>query len=145
MPQFLDYDAPDFEARFDALLTAKREDSPDVDAIVADIIADVRARGDAAVIALTERFDRIALTPETLRITSAEVDAAIATVSSEDRSALELAADRITAYHARQMPEDAEWTDEVGATLGWRWTPVAAAGLYVPGGLASYPSSVLMN
>ncbi|WP_223422278.1 histidinol dehydrogenase [Tateyamaria pelophila] len=145
MPQFLDFDAPDFESRFDALLTAKREDSPDVDAIVADIIADVRNRGDAAVIDLTEKFDRIALTPKTLRITSAEVDAAIAQVSSEDRNALELAADRIAAYHARQMPRDAEWTDEVGATLGWRWTPVSAAGLYVPGGLASYPSSVLMN
>lgn len=145
MPQFLDFDAADFEARFDALLTAKREDSPDVDAIVADIIADVRARGDAAVIALTERFDRIALTPDTLRITSEEVEAAVEQVSGDDRSALELAADRIAAYHARQMPQDAEWTDDVGATLGWRWTPVSAAGLYVPGGLASYPSSVLMN
>jgi histidinol dehydrogenase len=145
MPQFLDYSDADFETRFTALLNAKREDSPDVDATVADIIADVRSRGDAAVIDLTERFDRIALTPETLRITLAEVNAAIAEVSAEDRSALELAADRIAAYHTRQMPQDAEWTDDVGATLGWRWTPVSAAGLYVPGGLASYPSSVLMN
>jgi histidinol dehydrogenase len=145
MPQFLDYSDPDFEARFTALLNAKREDSPDVDAVVADIIADVRARGDAAVIALTERFDRIALTPDTLRITPKEVEAAITQVSDADRAALELAADRIRAYHARQMPEDAQWTDDVGATLGWRWTPVSAAGLYVPGGLASYPSSVLMN
>ena len=145
MPQFLDHADADFEARFTALLNAKREDSPDVDAVVADIIADVRARGDAAVIELTERFDRIALTPETLRITAAEVAAATAEVSSEDRAALELAATRIRAYHARQMPEDASWTDETGATLGWRWTPVSAAGLYVPGGLASYPSSVLMN
>ena len=145
MPQFLDHADADFEARFTALLNAKREDSPDVDAVVADIIADVRARGDAAVIELTERFDRIALTPETLRITAAEVAAATAEVSSEDRAALELAATRIRAYHARQMPEDASWTDEAGATLGWRWTPVSAAGLYVPGGLASYPSSVLMN
>ena len=145
MPQFLDHADADFEARFTALLNAKREDSPDVDAVVADIIADVRARGDAAVIELTERFDRIALTPETLRITAAEVAAATAEVSAEDRAALELAATRIRAYHARQMPEDASWTDEAGATLGWRWTPVSAAGLYVPGGLASYPSSVLMN
>jgi len=145
MPQFLDYSDPDFEARFTALLNAKREDSPDVDAVVADIIADVRARGDAAVIALTEQFDRIALTPDTLRITPKEVEAAITQVSDADRAALELAADRIRAYHARQMPEDAQWTDDVGATLGWRWTPVSAAGLYVPGGLASYPSSVLMN
>ncbi|MEX0367639.1 MAG: histidinol dehydrogenase [Ruegeria sp.] len=145
MPQFLDHSAADFEHRFTALLTAKREDSPDVDAAVADIIADVRARGDAAVIALTERFDRVALTPETLRISQAEVDAAIAEVSTADREALELAAARIRAYHERQMPEDAQWTDAAGATLGWRWTPVSAAGLYVPGGLASYPSSVLMN
>ncbi|MEX0310868.1 MAG: histidinol dehydrogenase [Tateyamaria sp.] len=145
MPQFLDHSAADFEHRFTALLTAKREDSPDVDAAVADIIADVRARGDAAVIALTERFDRVALTPETLRISQAEVHAAIADVSAADREALELAAARIRAYHERQMPEDAQWTDAAGATLGWRWTPVSAAGLYVPGGLASYPSSVLMN
>ncbi len=145
MPQFLDYRDADFEARFTALLNAKREDSPDVDAVVADIIADVRARGDAAVIALTERFDRIALTPETLRITPQEVAVATAQVDDADRAALELAATRIRAYHARQMPEDAQWTDEAGATLGWRWTPVSAAGLYVPGGLASYPSSVLMN
>ncbi|WP_299152369.1 histidinol dehydrogenase [uncultured Tateyamaria sp.] len=145
MPQFLDHSDADFEARFAALLSAKREDSPDVDAAVAEIIADVRARGDAAVIALTERFDRIALTPETLRIGPDEISAAIATVSPEDRAALELAAARIEAYHARQMPADAQWTDEAGATLGWRWTAVSAAGLYVPGGLASYPSSVLMN
>ena len=95
MPQYLDHADADFEARFTALLNAKREDSPDVDAVVADIIADVRARGDAAVIELTKRFDRIALTPQTLRITPQEVGAAIATVSAEDRAALELAAARI--------------------------------------------------
>ena len=145
MPQFLDFDQPDFEQAFTALLSAKREDSPDVDDTVADIIAQVRASGDAAVIALTKKFDRIALTPETLRITAAEVDAAVAEVSTEDRAALELAAARIRAYHARQLPEDAEWQDDTGATLGWRWSAVSAAGLYVPGGLASYPSSVLMN
>jgi histidinol dehydrogenase len=145
MPQFLDYSQPDFEAAFTALLSAKREESTDVDDTVADIIAQVRKDGDAAVIALTQKFDRIALTPETLRITAAEVDAAVAEVSAEDRAALELAATRIRDYHARQLPEDAEWTDDVGATLGWRWTAVSAAGLYVPGGLASYPSSVLMN
>ncbi|WP_299613554.1 histidinol dehydrogenase [uncultured Tateyamaria sp.] len=145
MPQFLDHADPDFEDRFTALLNAKREDSPDVDATVADIIADVRARGDAAVIELTEKFDRITLTPDTLRISAEEIDAAIADVNAEDRAALELAATRIRAYHERQLPEDAHWTDAAGATLGWRWTPVSAAGLYVPGGLASYPSSVLMN
>ncbi|MEO0381517.1 MAG: histidinol dehydrogenase, partial [Pseudomonadota bacterium] len=84
-------------------------------------------------------------TPETLRITPKEIDDATAQVDAADREALEMAATRIRAYHARQMPEDAQWTDEAGATLGWRWTPVSAAGLYVPGGLASYPSSVLMN
>ncbi|MEM8655417.1 MAG: histidinol dehydrogenase [Pseudomonadota bacterium] len=145
MPQFLDHSDPDFEDRFAALLNAKREDSPDVDAVVADIIADVRARGDTAVIELTEKFDRIALTPDTLRIATDEVAQATEEVSAEDRAALELAATRIRAYHQKQLPEDAQWTDAAGATLGWRWTPVSAAGLYVPGGLASYPSSVLMN
>ena len=145
MPQFLDASAIDFEERFVALLGAKREDSPDVDAVVAEIIADVRARGDAAVIDLTSKFDRLDLTPETLAFSAEEIDAFCEQVSQEDRTALELAATRIRAYHERQMPEDASWTDESGATLGWRWTPVSAAGLYVPGGLASYPSSVLMN
>jgi histidinol dehydrogenase len=145
MPQFLDAQAADFEAAFTTLLNAKREDSPDVDAIVAGIIADVRARGDEAVLELTEKFDRIKLSSDTMRVTADEVEAAAAQVAPDVRAALELAADRITAYHSRQMPEDAEWTDEAGATLGWRWTPVSAAGLYVPGGLASYPSSVLMN
>jgi len=145
MPVFLDASDRDFETAFAALLGAKREDSPDVDAIVADIIADVRSRGDAAVIELTAKFDRLDLAPETLRFSEAEIEAYCAEVNDADRAALELAAERIRAYHARQMPEDQSWTDESGATLGWRWTPVSAAGLYVPGGLASYPSSVLMN
>lgn len=145
MPITLSATAPDFEAAFTTLLSAKREDSPDVDAAVAGIIADVRARGDAAVIELTAQFDRITLTPDSLRISAAEIAAAIEAVAPEDRQALELAAARIRAYHVRQLPEDAEWTDDTGARLGWRWTPVSAAGLYVPGGLASYPSSVLMN
>ena len=145
MPQFLDAQAADFEAAFTTLLNAKREDSPDVDIIVADVIADVRARGDEAVLELTEKFDRIKLTPGTMRVTADEVEEAASQVAPDVRAALELAATRIAVYHSRQMPEDAEWTDEAGATLGWRWTPVSAAGLYVPGGLASYPSSVLMN
>ncbi|MFT6677192.1 MAG: histidinol dehydrogenase [Sulfitobacter sp.] len=145
MPVTLDATTADFEAGFTALLSAKREDSPDVDAIVADIIADVRARGDQAVIALTEKFDRIALTPDRLRISKDEIEQAAASVGAQDRAALQLAADRIRTYHARQLPEDAQWVDDAGATLGWRWTAVSAAGLYVPGGLASYPSSVLMN
>ena len=145
MPQFLNSTDPDFEAAFAALLSAKREDSPDVDSVVASIIADVRARGDAAVIELTERFDRMTLTPQTLAISPEEVAEEVAKVPEAEREALEHAAARIRAYHARQRPEDAAWTDETGAQLGWRWTPVSAAGLYVPGGLASYPSSVLMN
>lgn len=145
MPIFLSTDAPDFEPAFAALLSAKREDSPDVDAAVAAIIEDVRARGDAAVIDLTAKFDRIDLTPQTLAISADEIAAAAAQVTTAEREALELAAERIRAYHVRQMPEDVQWVDPEGATLGWRWTPVPAAGLYVPGGLASYPSSLLMN
>lgn len=145
MPQFLDATEPDFDAAFAALLGAKREEAADVDDAVAAIIADVRARGDAALIELTERFDRVALSPERLRFAPDEIDALVAGVGAEERAALELAAARIRAYHARQMPRDECWTDAQGATLGWRWTPVTAAGLYVPGGLASYPSSVLMN
>ena len=145
MPIFLDSQSPDFEASFSALLSAKREDSPDVDAVVSEIIQQVRETGDAAVIALTERFDRVTLTPQTLRISEAEIARAVEQVAAEDRAALEVAAERIRAYHIRQRPEDCQWTDAQGATLGWRWSAVSAAGLYVPGGLASYPSSVLMN
>lgn len=145
MPVFLDTSDADFETAFAELLNAKREDSPDVDAAVAAIIADVRTRGDAAVLELTAKFDRLDLTADKMAISEAEVDAAIATVSSQERAALELAAERIRSYHARQLPVDAQWEDTTGAILGWRWSPVSAAGLYVPGGLASYPSSVLMN
>ena len=145
MPQFLSTTDADFEARFQAVLGAKREDSPDVDDVVAGIIADVRARGDAAVLELTAKFDRLELTADQLRVSKAEIDAEIAKVPEAERIALETAAERIRAYHTRQMPKDEMWTDPDGATLGWRWTPVSAAGLYVPGGLASYPSSVLMN
>jgi len=145
MPQILSTKNANFEERFQALLGMKREEAPDVDDTVAAIIAEVRDGGDTALIALTEKHDRLTLTPETLAFSKDEIDAAIATVSDEDRGALELAAERITAYHSRQLPKDESWTDEAGATLGWRWSPVSAAGLYVPGGTASYPSSVLMN
>ncbi len=145
MPHLMSTTDADFESRFAALLALKREEAEDVDAAVAGIIAQVRETGDDALIALTAKFDRLALTPETLAFSPAEIEAACAKVGAEDRAALELAAERIRAYHVRQMPEDARWTDPDGATLGWRWTPVSAAGLYVPGGLASYPSSVLMN
>ena len=145
MPQIININQPDFEVLFQAVLAAKREDSPDVDAVVAEIIADVRMRGDTAVIELTTKFDRLNLTAATLAFSREEILAHCANVPAEERAALELAAERIRAYHARQMPENASWVDASGATLGWRWTPVSAAGLYVPGGLASYPSSVLMN
>lgn len=145
MTFFLSTAASDFEAAFAALLGMKREEAEDVDQAVAAIIADVRARGDAALIELTARFDRMDVTAEGLAFSDAEIAAEIAKVTPEDRAALELAAARIRAYHERQLPEDASWTDASGATLGWRWTPVSAAGLYVPGGQASYPSSVLMN
>ncbi len=145
MPQRLSHDQPDFEARFAALLGMKREASNDVDAEAAAIIATVRAGGAAAVADLTVRFDRFAATADSLAFTEAEIDAACAAVPEAQARALALAAARIRAFHDRQIPEDAWWTDETGAGLGWRWTPVDAAGLYVPGGLASYPSSVLMN
>lgn len=145
MPKFLNTGTTDFEAAFAALLAAKREDSPDVDAAAGTIIDDVRQRGDAALIELTQHYDRVTLNPESLRFSDDDINTLIAKVSSEERSALALAADRIRAYHRRQMPRDESWTDDNGATLGWRWTAVSAAGLYVPGGLASYPSSVLMN
>ena len=145
MPLFLSTAEAGFEARFAGLLAAKREADADVDAAAAAILADVAARGDAAVIEATARWDRLELTPATLGIPAAEVDAACAAVPEAERDALGTAASRIRAFHERQRPQDARWTDATGAELGWRWTPVAAAGLYVPGGLASYPASVLMN
>jgi len=145
MPMHLNTRDAGFESDFRALLGMKREEAEDVDQAVAAIIADVRTRGDAALVDLTARFDRLTLTPGTLAFSKAEIAAEIAKVSPEDRAALELAAERIRAYHSRQKPADESWTDAAGATLGWRWTAVSAAGLYVPGGLASYPSSVLMN
>lgn len=145
MPIFLSTTDAGFEQDFISFLGMKREGAPEVDDVVAAIIADVRARGDQAVIDYTAKFDRLELTPETLCFSPEEIEAECAKVSPEDAKALTLAAERIRAYHARQMPQDQSWTDPEGAMLGWRWTPVSAAGLYVPGGLASYPSSVLMN
>ena len=127
MPMFLSVTDADFDARFQALLSMKREEAEDVDQAVAGIIADVRARGDAAVCDLTARFDRLDLTPETLAFSAEEIDAEIAKVSAAEREALELAAARIRAYHERQVPEDQSWTDVSGATLGWRWTAVFPA------------------
>ncbi|WP_372801108.1 histidinol dehydrogenase [Paracoccus seriniphilus] len=145
MPVTLNTADADFEARFTDMLSAKREDSADVNDAVAGIISDIRKGGDQVLCDLTARFDRLVLTPEQLQISAEEIAREVATVSPEDRAALELAAARIRAYHERQLPEDTSWTDDTGATLGWRWTAVSAAGLYVPGGQAAYPSSVLMN
>ncbi len=135
----------DFAVRFAALQSMKREQSVDVNNAVTAIIDDVRARGDAALIELTQKYDRQELTAETLRISEAEIEAALAACDSDTKAALQLAADRIADFHARQKPEDARFTDDAGVELGHRWGAVDAAGLYVPGGLANYPSSVLMN
>ena len=134
-----------FEKDFETLLSSKREDSVDIDSSVRDIIGAVIEFGDQALLDYTQKFDRIVLSPDKLRFSQSELKEKAAEVSDKDRRALELAAARIEAYHKKQLPENAFWTDESGVELGWRWSPVAAAGLYVPGGLASYPSSVLMN
>ena len=138
MPIFLDSRTDDFTTRFQAFLGTKRESASDVDDVVKAIIDDVRTRGDTALIDLTRKFDRFELTAETLAFSKAEIDAEVAKVPANERAALELAAARIRAYHQRQLPENALWEDAAGATLGWRWSAVDAAGLYVPGGLASY-------
>ena len=145
MPMSLDTADAGFDAAFAALLASGRDAAADVDTTVAGIIADVRARGDDAVRELTARFDGVDPGISGMTLAADEIDARCAEVAPEDRAALEQAAERIRAYHMRQLPTDARWTDPAGAELGWRWTAVDAAGLYVPGGQASYPSSVLMN
>jgi histidinol dehydrogenase len=141
----LDRREPGFAARFQALVDSRREETVDVRGTVAEIIAAVRAEGDAAVIRLTERFDRQHLAPDGLRFSPAELAAARAACSNAALDALELAASRIRAFHERQLPRDDSYVDARGVRLGLRWTPVDAVGLYVPGGTAAYPSSVLMN
>ena len=145
MAVWLDKASDDFEARFAAFLTTKREVSEDVNAVVKTIIDDVRTRGDAALADYSRKFDGLdfALTP--MRVTAEEIDAAEAEVSPEVLDALRLAATRIEKHHARQMPKDDIYEDAIGVGLGSRWTAIDAVGLYVPGGTASYPSSVLMN
>ena len=145
MARRLDASAPDFEAQFSLLISAKRETEEDVAQAVRAILADVRYRGDAALIELTERFDKVALKPETLRLSADEIDAGRAQTTAVQQAALDTAAKRIEAYHRRQLPKDESFIDDTGATLGWRWTPLDSVGLYVPGGTAAYPSSVLMN
>jgi histidinol dehydrogenase len=145
MPLRLDARSTDFPGKFRAFLDAKREVSADVEQAVRAILADVAARGDAALIELTRKFDRVDLVAVGLRVTPAELEAATAACDAQALDALKLARDRIEAYHARQMPQDDRWTDPVGVELGHRWTAIEAVGLYVPGGTAAYPSSVLMN
>ncbi|MGI9414175.1 MAG: histidinol dehydrogenase [Hyphomicrobiales bacterium] len=145
MVQRFDARDADFEQRFQALLDAKREVSSDVNAVVAEIIDDVRARGDEAVAELTAGFDRWDATPENLELTQDDVDRAEADCDADTLTALKLAAERIEAHHRRQMPQDDRYVDHAGVELGHRWTAVDAVGLYVPGGTAAYPSSVLMN
>ncbi len=145
MPMRLESSAAGFEASFKELLAQKREVSADVDTAVRAIIADVRARGDAALIELSQKFDSVDLAKLGIRVSAAEVDAAVAQCSPETLAALTFARDRIQEHHARQLPSDDRYRDASGVELGHRWTAVESVGLYVPGGLASYPSSVLMN
>src|SRR5271157_3923538 len=141
----LNLDSPDFERRFEAMLGQKRESAADVDAAVAAIIADVRARGDAALADYSRRLDRVDVEAMGLAIGVAEIDAAIGACEPNALKALELAHARVMDYHQRQKPADLRFTDALGVELGWRWRPIEAVGLYVPGGAASYPSSVVMN
>ncbi|GAB4065371.1 histidinol dehydrogenase [Ancylobacter sonchi] len=145
MPLHLDARSPDFADRFQAFLGTKREVSEDVTRAVAEIVAEVRARGDAALIDYSRRFDRIDLAEAGIRVTEGEIDAAVAAADPKTLEALTLAHERIRSHHARQLPESGRYVDAIGVELGHRWTPVDAVGLYVPGGTAAYPSSVLMN
>ena len=145
MPIRLDSASPDFEQNFVALLGGKREASQEVGDVVAAIIADVRARGDEAVVELTNKFDHTNFTAADLRISPEEIDRAAARVSDDVRAALQTAHDRIKAHHEKQLPTDQVYQDALGVTLGTRWTPVDAVGIYVPGGLATYPSTVIMG
>jgi histidinol dehydrogenase len=145
MPMALDMQSADFERRFAALVAAKRESSADVDLTVADIIDDVRQRGDASLAELSLRFDRVEIGRLGLRIDAAEIEAAIGACQKQALEALKLAHARVMDYHLRQKPADVCFTDLLGVELGWRWRPIHSVGLYVPGGAATYPSSVIMN
>jgi len=145
MPLRLDQSEPDFDQRFTALVETKREEKVDVSADVRSIVERVEKEGDRAIIDLTERFDRHQLAPKNLAVSKATIDAAVAACAPELRQALEEAKTRIAAFHQRQKPDDIAYDDDLGVRLGQRWRPIDAVGLYVPGGKAAYPSSVLMN
>ncbi len=145
MPVRLDSKNPDFNASFDALLAMKRELAEDIDQAVRAIIAEVIAKGDAALFAYSKKFDRADVQKLGLKVGADEIDAAFGCCLPEAVDALRLAHARIIAFHERQVPQDLRYTDPLGVELGWRWLPVESAGLYVPGGTAAYPSTVLMN
>jgi histidinol dehydrogenase len=145
MPVRLNSQDPGFDASFDALLAMKRELAEDIDQAVKAIIAEVIAKGDAALFAYSKEFDRADVEKQGLRVGADEIEAALGCCSSEAVDALRFAHARIIAFHARQVPQDVRYTDALGVELGWRWLPVESAGLYVPGGTACYPSTVLMN
>src|ERR1700682_4018917 len=145
MPVRLDRSSADFAQRFDGFLAIKREVSADIEAATRAIVDDVAARGDLALMKATRKFDRLDLVPGGLRITGAEVDAAVKACDAGTIDALKFARDRIELFHQRQLPKDDRFTDALGVELGWRWSAIDAVGLYVPGGTAAYPSSVLMD
>lgn len=145
MPLRLDNASPDFASKFKAFLAMKREVAADIEAATRAIVDDVAHRGDAALLEATEKFDRLTLDAAGMRVGEAEVEAAVKACDSETIDALKLARDRIEFFHRRQLPKDDRFTDPLGVELGWRWSAIEAVGLYVPGGTAAYPSSVLMN
>jgi histidinol dehydrogenase len=145
MPIRLDSRSADFTGRFDAFLAMKREISADIEAATRAIVDSVAARGDAALLEATRKFDRLELDAGGLRVTPAEIDAASKACDVKTLDALRFARDRIEIFHQRQLPKDDRFTDALGVELGWRWSAIEAVGLYVPGGTAAYPSSVLMN
>jgi histidinol dehydrogenase len=145
MPVRLDFSSADFAGRFNAFLAMKREVAADIEAATRAIVDDVAARGDAALLEATRKFDRLELDAAGLRITPGEIDAAVKACDAKTLDALSFARDRIEAFHRTQVPKDERFTDALGVELGWRWSAIEAVGLYVPGGTAAYPSSVLMN
>ena len=136
---------PDFQAAFKAFLDKRRGSPADVDAAAADVLEAVRTHGLEALLDFSRKFDKVELTAETIRVTAEEIEQGWADTPADVREAIAFAAARIRAYHSRQRPADQAWTDEAGVELGWRWTPLEAVGVYVPGGRAAYPSTVLMN
>jgi histidinol dehydrogenase len=136
---------PDFRSAFAAFLEERRETPEEVDAIVRDVLAAVRDEGLPALLRFARDFDRVDLDERSIRVTEDEIEAGAAACPAAVRDAIAFAAERIRAYHLRQRPQDQQFTDESGVELGWRWTPIEAVGIYVPGGRAAYPSTVLMN